>query len=107
MKLNQKELEILDTSVEDCNFEPYYDYSGRGMYSKSCYGFTIDQFTSPADAMLRVICNLAENSTLEPEETLEFLQKLSKSRANQDSMGLGSIVYFQNLEMPDDLEEEE
>ena len=66
-------------------------YSGRGMYGKSCLAIEVN---SVADSWAIALI-LAEGFTGDAE-SLVFL------RPNTDSMGLGAILYFQDLPPAED-----
>jgi len=63
------------------------DYSGRGMYGKSCVGYDLD---SKGDL-------LSLGAALQTEGVLDdFI-----NRASFDSMGMGIIVYFPGIKCED------
>lgn len=75
-------------------------YSGRGMFGKECVGVTLDRNTPESEFIADVIEVIADN---EEWDTLrEFCSLLRDSRG--DSMGLGSIIYWPQIEWPDDME---
>jgi hypothetical protein len=80
--------EALESAGYDCQ-----SYSGRGMYGSTCLGVTLD-----ASGKLGVmISDLLDNLT---EEQLDDLHQISNGfrRMAWDSMGLGMIVYFPEVE---------
>lgn len=78
------------------------------MYGRQCYGFTVDQFTSVGTAILRVIRQLLDRATIDDDvDVPEMIEVLSECGCNQDSFGLGTIIYFQNLRVPENWEDED
>lgn len=69
-------------------------YSGRGMMGRTCLGVT-------TAAPLTFVYKLARELTLEDVDLTQY------SRICQDSMGLGSIVYFPDLPPPDESEQDD
>lgn len=95
-------------AIESANYGPR-DYSGRGMYGKSCLAFTINEGGSPFKAAAEIVeaafC-LFHDSLPEELEGLtceEFLADVVGfcQRARTDSMGLGTVVYFPAIEWED------
>jgi len=70
---------VTDQGVEA---EPRYDYSGRGMYGKTCIGFTM-----PGDGAL--LLGMALMAVLDEDEATEMARML-----RTDSMGRDTIFYF-------------
>lgn len=88
--------------IESANYEARW-YSGRGMYGKDCVGITIPQGVSQFSVGVELA---AMFETLGYEDLLE---DFTCERVAQDSLGMGSIVYFPNVGWPaaDDLEDED
>lgn len=110
MQLNEKH-EMFDIS-------PYYGYSGRGMYGRTCFGIIT---SNPANLMSHVLQVMQEFVAYEdiPEITKEYddseFEQLSAAveaicdifeNARYDSLGLQAIVYFPEFDLPE-LEEPE
>ncbi len=89
MKLNQEQLDLLQHFCDEHDYEFRKDYSGRGMYGKTCIGFVID--INPFELALDLVQFLNEHDPL----LIEYLRDRSDCR--QDSMGRDTIIYFQNL----------
>jgi hypothetical protein len=87
-------------SEPSIEFEVYEQYPGRGMYGRSCLGFTTD---SPLELHGAICAVLAEDATqafcddFDPNYEIEWF----RLRPSMDSMGLSSILYYTNLELVD------
>lgn len=92
------QLEILENAADDLRADLRADYSGRGMYGKACVGFDLDRGTGPAEFAMRLAMYLVDNGE-------EDLAELMSEDVAQDSMGLGSIVYFPRVQAPREEEE--
>lgn len=78
----------------DAGLEVREDYSGRGMYGKTCVGFVVEN-----GAELRTVAELVGNE--EDEYTRAELVILFR-QARTDSMGRDStIVYFPRVRLED------
>lgn len=89
--------------VENAGFDPQ-SYSGRGMYGRNCLSFNLDRDENVVDAIL----DLAEavNSYVEESSEVDFGDVIYQFKgAKTDSMGLGEVIYFPNIEWEDDDEE--
>lgn len=109
-QLTQQQLELL-VELNSQNELGMRTYSGRGMYGKYCLGFTGEDlleslsnelFGSVTDDILTDENEKDGNEVLNQvdkivKERLEFFQLFLNSR--QDSMGLGTIVYFPNIKL--------
>jgi len=80
-----------DAGIDEDNVRT--DYSGRGMYGRTCVGFDLD---SKGD-LLNLGASLQANGLLD-----EFY-----SSASFDSMGLGIIVYFPGIKCEDGPKDED
>lgn len=80
------------------------DYSGRGMSGTTCVGYTGGD-PSEFEFDLAVEIALAEldldRSYLTVEDLRDYVTMLASSR-REDSMGLGSIIYWTRLEVAED-----
>lgn len=72
--------EVIAEYAEDVHLT----YSGRGMYGETCYGFSGD--------VARIIGDVLQDIADMPDLIRQFGEMLSESR--QDSMGLGTVIYF-------------
>lgn len=72
------------------------DYSGRGMYGKSCIGVTGDDIGN----VIRMLFELKDN-----DEDLAYV--LVDGRIATDSMGLSTIFYWPGVSVEDDGDEDE
>lgn len=73
---------------EQC--EIYENYSGRGMFGRSCLGVVIKQGYSFMDFIINLTKYMDNN---EVEDTYFSLEG-----ASYDSLGFDTIVYFPNIE---------
>ena len=81
-------------AVDDCA-DIRTDYSGRGMYGESCFGITFDGGGNVFGFALRL-----------GKEHPELAEKFAKAGLpRQDSMGLGTIFYWERLSCEEDDEE--
>lgn len=80
-------IEIIETAGYEAR-----SYSGRGMYGRSCVGISLDRGESAftAGARLAHACDSNDDA--------EEIAELSPS---SDSLGLGSILYFQEFVWPE------
>lgn len=78
--------------VGDVRLSPAY--SGRGMYGATCLGFTIDEGSPFAFAM--VFGMVAGEVLDDPMLVAEFA-----GRMRSDNMGRGTILYFPGIELDD------
>lgn len=84
MKLNQEDLGTLEEAAGEAEMDFRTDYSGRGMYGKTCVGVTGDT------------AKLVHFVLLVGEKDLDFaLDNLTNM--SQDSMGLDTIFYWPQL----------
>lgn len=74
-------------------------YSGRGMYGRECLGVDIDRGSSFLDKLADVLESATE------DEIQTIADGIRDSR--QDTMGLGSIIYWPNVKWEDDPSEDE
>lgn len=64
-------------------------YSGRCMYGKECLGVEVDRNHSLGDLFADIIASIDEDNREEIEDGVRSLRT--------DGMGLGEIVYFQDV----------
>jgi hypothetical protein len=80
--------EQIDNIVDDLGLDyeegVYTNYSGRGMYGKTCVGFVLDS----TDQILALGAALQEHLGTIPY-------------AAKDSMGYSTIIYFSQLQLED------
>lgn len=83
-------------------------YSGRGMYGASCLGITTGRFTNPHDVIMKIVVQFVEENH-EDEDFLSKFRELTDCLQNprQDSMGLGTVTYFPDIDWEDDDEDED
>lgn len=92
--------------VEDAGFETQ-SYSGRGMYGRKCLSFNLDQDDNEFDAFLSIAESIqsyveSHDDGLELEDITSYFMG-----AKSDSMGLGTVVYFPEIDWEDSEYQEE
>lgn len=91
-------------AVTNLEFEPRFDYSGRGMYGRKCFGFV-----ASGHAMLAYSSFIKELADLQInlEELRDVLDYVTDVR--WDNMGLDAIIYFPTLQIdePDGVDDSE
>lgn len=85
---------LIVQAVTNLEFKPSYDYSGRGMYGETCFGFVVEG--SALAGYASFIQELADLQT-NLEEIRTVLEWVTDVRS--DSLGLSTIVYFPNLQI--------
>ena len=94
MKIDQEIIGKLKQAIDD-TFNTY-SYSGRGMYGKKCLAFNID--SSVAGAVARVISSYIDLYDLyDIPSDIHDIEYMFKT-CEQDSMGLGTVLYFPQIE---------
>nr|DAV75459.1 MAG TPA: hypothetical protein [Caudoviricetes sp.] len=97
----QNDKEIADIVREFCldaGYEFYPDYSGRGMYGRKCIG--ISHRDTTANVITRLAAHLIESVNDDAiDNAIVILRRLKDAR--QDSLGLGTITYWPNIEAAD------
>lgn len=91
-KLTEEQIENLECLLEDFSGTSIRSYSGRAMYGKECLGIEFDDMS---DAFTFAL--------LMDDESLTSLLSYPKF----DSMGLGIIAYWTNVEAPEGVEDDE
>ena len=91
--LTQNQTSFLSEFCDNEGLEFREDYSGRGMYGKTCIGFvgTFSEF----ELGMRLAAAIAE------DDCLHDMDKIETELMNPatDSMGLDTIIYWTNLRM--------
>ncbi len=91
MQYLQNALQLLCEQVDDeVSFRN--DYSGRGMYGKSCVGIT-----GSKSGCMQIIAEVIKASVNDTEMTVEEVVDMLLN-FEQDSMGLDVILYWPDLE---------
>jgi hypothetical protein len=90
--LTTEHIDTIQDLISDIDGAELRSYSGRGMYGKQCLGIDMD---SMADAFRFALMVEDEDLTV------------ALSNPCFDSMGLGIIVYFPNVEAPEGIDDEE
>lgn len=83
--------------VEDAGYSPR-SYSGRGMHGRKCLSVNLDRDESELDMMLDIAESIqayveTEDEGLELEDVTAYFKG-----AKSDSMGLGSVIYFPDID---------
>jgi hypothetical protein len=94
IRLTTRQLELLTDFCNDYNVEIRLDYSGRGMFSSECIGFVFDSETNEYKFLMELTEFLMDYNE---DNLLDSL----KSRICSDSMGRGTIIYFPNVQEPE------
>jgi hypothetical protein len=89
MNLSKEQTDLLQSFCDEYDYEFRTDYSGRGMYGKTCIGFVID--SSPFIVALTLAQFCYENDS----DVIEFLHQ---EGCCQDSMGHNTIIYFPSIQ---------
>ncbi len=82
--------------LEDIGYETR-SYSGRGMYGKQCLGIELDE------GMGSLFADILES--IEPDDLFEMSKAFRQMQ--QDSLGMGKIIYFPSIPFEFDDEEDE
>ena len=74
-------------------------YSGRGMYGKTCLGISVARGL----CSFNVCAGIAReaNYCLNQDDFRDFMDDLSILEPREDSLGMGSVVYFPNIPWAD------
>lgn len=75
-------------------------YSGRGMYGQTCLGVESDSPRDVIGMVVDILLDVVENQyDVRNDDALNELQELGDvlKTAKQDSMGMGSIIYFPDV----------
>lgn len=80
LKINSLELQVIKEIAEDLGID-HRDYSGRGMYGKSCFGITVESLD---DLLLFVVEISRENPEI----------KDRMGHVSHDAMGKNSTIYY-------------
>ena len=99
MVLNKQDIELLKEFANEYDCKLRTNYSGRGMYGKSCIGFVTD--LSPFSLGLELALFLNR------EDRTEMVDTFSQTRVNEDSMGLSNIIYFPSRQVEEQDDEDE
>lgn len=91
--------------IEDAGFDTRF-YSGRAMYGKTCLAFTIGRGESEMSATAQVMREAADAVTEDDDMLVDDAADAFMS-ARSDSMGLGTVIYFPDIEWTGDESEPE
>ncbi len=81
--------QTITETLDDMGIE-YRSYSGRGMYGAECLGIDCDRGDA-ASIPAKLVLELMAADEREAAETVAM------ARIRTDSMGLGQIVYFEDI----------
>jgi hypothetical protein len=99
IQLTRDQFEDITYRVEDYDpdvtFRP--NYSGRGMYGRTCVGVVHNDGNTPA-AFLYILAD---------ELGMDFLDLLSSIGSAQDGMGLSTVTYFSGITVAGAQDEDE
>lgn len=74
---------------ENEGYEIYENYSGRGMFGRTCLGVVVRQGYSFMDFLMKLTKYMDDNGVEDTDFSLEGV--------SYDALGLDTIVYFPNL----------
>ena len=95
IRLSNQAFKLILDICSECEYKPR-SYSGRGMGNRECLGIDLDRYTSAATAVTNILaCAYDDADDMEYFE--EILEAFRQSEASEDSMGLGSIVYWPGI----------
>jgi|SRR3954465_9863869 len=83
--------------LSDQEVEMRTDYSGRGMYGKTCVGFTTDSAIQLAMAIATTLADLARYAYDDGNQPT--YPEWFELHTATDSMGRSTIVYFPNWQL--------
>lgn len=86
---NKTTFETITETLDDMGVE-YRSYSGRAMYGEECLGIDCDR-NEAASIPAKLVLELMAADEREAAETVAMAQ------IRTDSMGMGQIVYFQDI----------
>ena len=89
--------QLIEEVAYDCELKFRRDYSGRGMYGSKCVGVVADRGT---DIKFLILLGYRASKEGIEEEVWDDIDIC------QDSMGLGTIMYFRGVEAEAEKEEE-
>ncbi len=90
-------LSDLKQIIEDAGFDAR-SYSGRGMYGRKCLSFNLEREENEFDAFLS-IAESAQSYVESSDDGFELEDVTTYFMgAKSDSMGLGTVIYFPNVE---------
>ena len=90
MKLTPNQYDDFANLAWDIGGEVYENYSGRGMFGKTCLGITVENLE-------KALFKLGRMAT---SEDLEFVTELENFRT--DNLGRDYIIYFPSIECEDE-----
>ena len=79
--------------IEDAGYE-VRRYSGRGMYGKWCVGVEVDGDMNG----YKLVCDVVRIAAVQDEDDIDELINVF-SNTNQDSMGLGMVIYWPKMKI--------
>lgn len=96
---------IFKEAIEDAGYS-VRSYSGRGMYGKSCLGFETSRGQSAVRATAEIMGTLSDICQYEDDlEISDFVEMFGD--VEEDSMGLGMIIYFPDISWDEEWTESE
>jgi len=91
MKITTKQIIEEFCEQEEKAFHSKYSY--RGSFGATCYGISGD---GSGAALVADLIQYAAEILEDKEEIVDFIDEIS-SNLREDSMGRGTIIYFQNI----------
>lgn len=95
--------EALILAIEACDYKPYYNYSGCGMYGTTCFGIV------GSDSGCKILMNILNELKCTVRTNGNHLDEAIESFENvcTDSMGYDTIVYFPRFQMEQFIDDED
>lgn len=108
MQISNELIEIIASCADANEVSLRTDYSGRGMYGHKCIGLD-GSFHGIMTTLGDITNELHENALDDVDNGEDLFQEWMEFAFNfsMDSMGLGQIVYWSNIEAPEGFEVEE
>lgn len=106
-KFSERQIEDFVDLLESQVDKVRKDYSGRGMYGKSCVGFVTSDVVSSVASIVTAAHEEARNFDKDErgDELIDIVE-YAFNNASTDSMGYDTIVYFSGVNASHLIEEE-
>jgi hypothetical protein len=93
------EAETLIDLIDKAGYEAR-SYSGRGMYGRRCIGVEIERNMSAFRLAAQLISEFIAGSD-DMDDIHSIVEEFAYLKVSEDSMGRGSIIYFEDVEWPE------
>ena len=98
-QLSDWDVETITDNLEMNDSGRVIAYSGRFMYGKTCLGIVTD------DAP-KMLLHLASGLAFAGGRAVDLLSTLSEAYVREDGMGRKTVIYFQDVALPDSFVDE-